>query len=144
MCELLEENGSIRKTCREIGIARTTVMRWVDENEGFAADIARAKAAGYENRAEDAVEAAKSGKGHPLHARLAFDADRWLLSKLDPRRYGDKVQTEITGKDGGAIRTAHEVDPELREAILERTAAAAAIAAAVHAPATFEGTDRDA
>jgi terminase small subunit-like protein len=35
--------------------------------------------------------------------RLRFDARRWYLSKLAPKRYGDQVRVETTGKDGGPI-----------------------------------------
>ena len=37
-------------------------------------------------------------------SRLAVDALKWTLAKLHPKKYGDKVTTEITGKDGGPIQ----------------------------------------
>lgn len=35
--------------------------------------------------------------------RLEADNKKWLMGKLKPRKYGDKVQTELTGPGGGAI-----------------------------------------
>lgn len=40
---------------------------------------------------------------HVARSRLRFDARRWYLSKLAPKRYGDRLTQEITGPDGGPI-----------------------------------------
>lgn len=32
------------------------------------------------------------------HRRLKIDALKWSLSKLNPKKYGDKIQQEITGE----------------------------------------------
>jgi hypothetical protein len=36
-------------------------------------------------------------------ARLRFDARRWLMSKLAPKKYGDKVELEHTGEQKHTI-----------------------------------------
>ena len=36
--------------------------------------------------------------------RLRVDTRKWMLSKMLPKVYGDKLQTEHTGKDGGPIQ----------------------------------------
>ena len=36
-------------------------------------------------------------------SRLAVDALKWTLAKLHPKKYGDKVTTEVTGANGGPI-----------------------------------------
>ena len=38
------------------------------------------------------------------HRRLRVDARKWYLSKLAPKKYGDKVNLEHTGPDGGAVK----------------------------------------
>ena len=35
--------------------------------------------------------------------RLMLDTRKWLLAKLQPKKYGDRVQTELCGPDGGAV-----------------------------------------
>ena len=45
------------------------------------------------------------------HARLRSENRRWLLSKLAPKKYGDKIVQEITGDDGGALITRIELVP---------------------------------
>ena len=41
--------------------------------------------------------------------KLRVDARRWLASKMAPKKYGDKVQAELTGAGGGAIQVASTV-----------------------------------
>jgi hypothetical protein len=35
-----------------------------------------------------------------MRSKLRVDARKWVASKLLPKKYGDKVTQEITGKDG--------------------------------------------
>ena len=35
--------------------------------------------------------------------RLKVDSKKWLLSKLLPKEYGDKIETQLTGKDGESL-----------------------------------------
>ena len=36
--------------------------------------------------------------------RLRIDTRKWLMSKLAPKKYGEKTTTEHTGADGGPIQ----------------------------------------
>lgn len=40
------------------------------------------------------------------HKRVQIDTRKWMLSKMLPKIYGDKVTTEHTGADGGPIAIA--------------------------------------
>lgn len=40
---------------------------------------------------------------HIQRSRLRVDARKWTAAKLAPKKYGDKVQQEIGGPDGGEI-----------------------------------------
>jgi hypothetical protein len=44
-------------------------------------------------------------------ARLQVDARKWVASKLLPKKYGDKLQQEVSGPDGGAL-TVTWLNPE--------------------------------
>jgi hypothetical protein len=37
-------------------------------------------------------------------SRLMMDARKWLASKLAPKKYGDKVEAQLSGPDGGPIQ----------------------------------------
>ena len=41
--------------------------------------------------------------GSVQHQRLRVDARKWVASKLKPRKYGDKVQQEVTGAGGAPL-----------------------------------------
>ena len=86
----LREGRSMREICKDPRMPdRETVSRWAKGDDELAANIVRAREAGYYARAEQAVEDAKSAKDASL-GRLAFDAERWHLSKLS-KAFADKV-----------------------------------------------------
>ena len=41
--------------------------------------------------------------------RLRVDARKWLASKMAPKKYGDKIQAEHSGPNGGVIQVASTV-----------------------------------
>lgn len=86
----LREGKSMREICRDKRMPdRETVSRWAKGDDELAASIVRAREAGYYARAEQAVEDAKNATD-AARGRLAFDAERWHLSKLS-RAFADKV-----------------------------------------------------
>lgn len=109
ICQKLAEGMSLRAICRlgagenDTFPSEAAVRQWViDDREGFAAQYTRSREIGLDCRADALIEDAKQAKDAAL-GRLAFDADRWYLSKLAPKRYGDKLQAEVSGADGGPI-----------------------------------------
>lgn len=90
LLEALREGKSMREICADKRMPnRETVSRWAKGDDELAANIVRARESGYHARAEKAVEDAKSAKDAGL-GRLAFDAERWHLSKLS-RAFAEKV-----------------------------------------------------
>jgi len=92
-----------------------TVRNWADANEDFARDIARAREAGFDQIALDALAIAdethldtkKGANGEGVcnsewisRSKLRVETRLKLLSKWDPKRYGDKIQTEHSGNVG--------------------------------------------
>lgn len=105
ICTRLANGESLRAICRSDDAFpdESTVRQWViDDREGFYPQYTRAREIGLDCRADALIEDAKQAKDAAL-GRLAFDADRWYLSKLAPKRYGDKLQQEVSGPDGGAL-----------------------------------------
>lgn len=41
--------------------------------------------------------------------RLRVDARKWLASRMAPKKYGDKIQAEHSGPNGGVIQVASTV-----------------------------------
>lgn len=98
-----------------------SVYRWQEEDADFARRVARAREAGYDIIATDALAIADDGTNdwmesnapgndgyrvngeHIQRSRLRIDTRLKLLACWDPKRYGQKVQAEHSGPDGGPI-----------------------------------------
>jgi len=48
---------------------------------------------------------------HIQRSRLRIDTRKWALARMNPKKYGDKVQAEVTGKDGAPIEVIRLVAP---------------------------------
>jgi hypothetical protein len=95
----------------------STVMRWLDDYPEFRDKYARAAEQRAERMAEEMLQISDDGKRdfsageggdqfngeHVQRARLRVDTRKWLLSKMQPKKYGDKVQNEHTGAGGGPM-----------------------------------------
>lgn len=94
---------------------RTTVMRWVDGDEQLRITYARARDDGLDALSEKLIDIASTPVvaekvvDKPLtgveittgdavdRSRLHVDTLKWYLSKLAPKRYGDKIAVEHSG-----------------------------------------------
>lgn len=102
---------------------KTTVLRWLARNEEFRTQYATSKEESAEALAEqyfdilDELPPAKAD-GSLDSAAVAWaknraDARKWYLSKIMPKKYGDKVQTEHSG----SIQLTEMTDDELERRI---------------------------
>lgn len=129
ICEWISEGKTLRAFCRQEGKpGYNTVYRWIDANptfvdaegaeHGFRDAMETARQVGADAIADETLEIidtqpefASSEKGsHRDGAHVAWMKNRvWhrmqLLAKWHPKRYGEKVTQEVTGKGGGPIET---------------------------------------
>lgn len=125
ICERLASGVSLREICRTEGMPpESTVRGWaIDDVQGFSAHYARAREAQLETWADEIIEIAEDGsndwierKGkdgevvdtvldheHVTRSRLRIDTRKWLMSKLAPKKYGEKIETTHQGPGGGPI-----------------------------------------
>lgn len=103
MCELIGGGLSLKEVCELPGMpGRTTAYKWLALHDDFANMYAR----GREERADliaDEVITIADTDPDPARARVRIDARKWWAAKVNPRKYADKTQTELTGKDGGPV-----------------------------------------
>lgn len=115
ICQRLAAGESLRAICRDDHMPSTSmVMRWVMQTDVFRERYAQARAIGFDMLADEILEISDkqpgtldngaTDSGDVAHRRLRFDARRWYLSKLAPKKYGDKTSMELTGADGGPVR----------------------------------------
>jgi hypothetical protein len=107
IAEGLASGLGIRKVCEPEDMP-TYQSVYVEMAKGgdFAKAIARAREAQQEHEADACVEMAdEANEGNWQVVKLRIWARQWRAAKLAPKKYGEKVQQEITGKDGGPIET---------------------------------------
>ncbi|KQR93305.1 hypothetical protein ASG01_08900 [Chryseobacterium sp. Leaf180] len=120
--DAIEEGKSLRKTLKEIGPSSKTFYEWLDADAEKIKRYARA----CEDRAEalldemlDIVDDTSCdyvgmdiGEGEASEivldkkpnyeliqrSRLRYDARKWLVSKLNPKKYGDKLDVTTDGQ----------------------------------------------
>ena len=89
----------------------STVMNWCREDEEIANQYARAREAmtdyrfdAHRDLAAEIVKKYISEGWEPKDAismaRIECDKEKWELSKLSPKKYGDKITQELTGAGG--------------------------------------------
>ena len=92
-------------------------LDWMGADGELAIQYAHARQTQYELLADEIVAIADENYTTDEHGvkerlsseaiqrnRLRVDTRKWMLSKMLPKVYGDKLQTEHTGKDGGPIQ----------------------------------------
>ena len=100
---------SLRAICAADGLAESSVRYRITADKELAAQYARAREAQADHYAEKIVDEAETATDAAL-GRLKMDALKWAASKMAPKRYGEKVQAELSGPDGGAIQTMTRLD----------------------------------
>lgn len=115
MLERIACGESVRAICDEPGFpSRKTFYGWVLRNDDLreryeTALVARHYALADETLeiADEPVGALESGatdSGAVQKQRLQVDTRKWILSKLVPKKYGDRIQQEVTGDGGGPVQ----------------------------------------
>lgn len=120
VCEQIAKGVTMADICRQAGMPdRQTIYEWSVADADFALRIARARDEGADVIAEQSLaivdappERGPDGKidaGSVAHAKLRAEHRLKLLAKWNPKKYGDKIQAEHTGANGGAIQVASTV-----------------------------------
>lgn len=102
---------------------KTTVMRWLAEHSEFRDQYASAREAQADYYAEEIIEISDDGSNDWMErnrgegeteeienkevlarSRLRVDTRKWLMARMAPKKYGDKVTQEHTGPGGGPVQ----------------------------------------
>jgi hypothetical protein len=109
ICERIAQGDNLAQVCDEVGMPSESLVRyWVaQDRDGSFAMYARAKEMQLEWWAEDLLEIADATANDyesVNSARARIDTRKWLMSKLAPKRFGDKVE------HSGGVVIRHEDD----------------------------------
>lgn len=106
-CERVAAGESVRSICRDDDYPEMkTIFRWLSKHDDFRQLYDKAKEMAMLSMAEEILDIADDGRndtyvdddGKPRvdtdviqRSRLRVDTRKWLMSKLAPKKYGDKV-----------------------------------------------------
>lgn len=104
---------SLRSICMAEGMpSESLVRKWVVQDEAFGAQYARAREAGMEALADEILDIADSQEGDVIttqdgreitnhdaiqRAKLRVDTRKWIMSKIAPKKYGDRLDLNHSG-----------------------------------------------
>lgn len=115
LCCRLVEGESLRKICLDDGMpGKSTVFQWLEANQEFADQYARAREMQADTWADEIIFIADTpvlgektkttDKGVEVttgdmieHRRLQVDARKWVAAKLKPKKYGEKLDIDHSG-----------------------------------------------
>lgn len=127
ICEKIANGRSLRSICAEDGMPpMKTIYRWLEANEGFRHQYARAREKQADYFAEEIIEIADSAEAESAavsKAKLQIDARKWAASKIAPKKYGDKQELDVKSSDGSmtpAVRLDAEEYRKIAEDVLRK------------------------
>ncbi len=101
-CRRIGEGRSERSVCKDPDMpAHATIYKWEHENPEFATQYARARDERATHLAEEALTIGDGLGEAPTSeqiqaAKLRVDTRKWFASKLAPKKYGERLQTDAT------------------------------------------------
>lgn len=129
ICEITAtSNRGINSIAKELGISATVVFNWLldDDKKDFVEKYTRAKQLQAEFLAEEILDIADDSRkdtieheefgAMPDHewmnrSRLRVDTRKWLMSKLMPKKYGDKLDLTTQGEKITPVITGMIIEP---------------------------------
>lgn len=114
ICEEMAKGRSLRSVLRDEGMPdRTTFFKWIEGNEERINQYVGAREARAASIFEDILNIADSQEGDIItledgkeiinhdviqRARLRVDTRKWMLGKMQPKKYGEKL--DLSSSDG--------------------------------------------
>jgi len=122
VCELTASSSlSLATICKQLNLKYGTVRQWIKDNPEFSSNYARAKEDQADYLAEEIISIADDGSNDYMtiqkgdieynvenkevtnRSRLRVDARKWAAGKLKPKRYGDKIDIDLSSTTTGEL-----------------------------------------
>lgn len=125
-CKALAEGKSARTVCKDPKMpSLSQVFNWFDRFPSFCEQYARATIERADHIFEDALQIADDETLDPQSRRVRVDTRKWFLAKMHPKKFSEKVISEVTGANGAPLQIEAKVaridsaalDGEAREAL---------------------------
>lgn len=92
---LVEEGALLKVALAQVGIKRAMFASSLSSERGLAARYARAMELSADFLVDEALEAART-EPDVQRARIISESNRWAASKRNSRRYGDRIDLNVT------------------------------------------------
>jgi transcriptional regulator with XRE-family HTH domain len=102
---VMGEGYSLSAFAGKIGVSRSTINEWMEHHAEFSEAVSRSKVKRLAHWEETALKVAKEGGGAGSATVVVFG-----LKNMGDDEWADVQRTEMTGKDGGAIKTEGTLD----------------------------------
>jgi hypothetical protein len=115
ICARMAEGESLRSICRSDDMpGLSTVFQWLQRHSQFADQYARAIEARATVMEEEILQIADDASGDMIEgddgavrqnaefvarSRLKVDTRKWLMARMAPKKYGDKIEATLQGGD---------------------------------------------
>ena len=119
ICRRISIGESLISICKSEGMPdKSTVLDWLFKEPDFVAQYARAREAQAEHYLDEIIEISNDSvldtemgedgierTNHEVvaRARLRVDTRKWAMSKLAPKKYGDRIENRLADADGNAL-----------------------------------------
>jgi hypothetical protein len=105
ICRRIVEGESLLAICRSEGMpCVSTIMKWRAAKPEFREQYLAAQLDRSDTHAEEALKIADDPDIPSDQKRIMVETRKWVATKQNPRKYGDRVMNELTGADGGPIQ----------------------------------------
>lgn len=136
ICARLADGESVRSICRDPDMPdKSTVFKWLREVDGFSDQYAQAKQESADAMYEELLDITDDGRNdymeslgkdglpngyklngeHVQRAKLRVDTRKWMMSKMKPKKYGDKQIVEQTIDHGFTTTDIQKLEQQLIE-----------------------------
>lgn len=111
ICEGISNGSSLRTVCKEDGMpAMSAIFNWIRTHKEFEEQYARACTERSEAMHEEILDIADDGTNDWMEingydrvnneaiqrSKLRVETRKWLMSKMIPKKYGDKLELDAT------------------------------------------------
>jgi hypothetical protein len=112
ICDRVSNGQTLQVIADFYGVSIGTILNWVTKEETVD-KYARAREAAsdlFESKILERVELITPESA--AADRVAIDTLKWIAARRSPKKYGDKITQELTGKDGQPIQQAITIKVE--------------------------------
>jgi hypothetical protein len=108
ICKRISEGESLRAICRDLDMPTEGAVRaWARDNrDGFGARYRLARELQLDHWADVIIDIADEGDRDPRDRQVRIDARKWIMSKLAPRKFSDRLL--VAGEAENPLRVLHE------------------------------------